>query len=70
MKNNTTPGPDGIATEMIKAFDDFGIEKVTELANQIFESGKIPEELSSTIFIMIPKIPAAFECELQRELAS
>ena len=53
MRNNIAPGPDGIKTEMIKALDDFGIEKITNLAKEIYDNGKIPEDLSRSVFIMI-----------------
>ena len=69
MKKNKAPGPDGITTEMIKALDDFGIEKITILANEIYDNGKIPEDLSRSIFIMIPKKPGAIECELHRTIS-
>ena len=45
MRNSRAPGPDGIMTEMIKAVDDFGIEKITKLADEIYENGKIPADL-------------------------
>ena len=69
MKNNKAPGPDGITTEMIKALDDFGIEKITILANEVYDNGKIPEDLSRSIFIMIPKKPDAIECELHMTIS-
>ena len=55
MRNNKAPGPDGITTEMINALDDFGIDNITKLANEISDNGKIPEDLCRSIFIMIPK---------------
>ena len=33
-------GPDGIVIEMIKALDDFGIEKLTIMANEIYDTVK------------------------------
>ena len=35
MKGNKARGPDGIVIEIIKALDDFGIEKLTIMANEI-----------------------------------
>ena len=36
------PGEDGITTEMIKAIGQFGIEKLSELYNNIYGTGHIP----------------------------
>ena len=69
MKNNKTPGPDGTATEMMKALDDSGVEIITELAHHMYDSGKIPDNLSRFIFIMIPERPGAIECELHRTIS-
>ncbi|XP_042883267.1 uncharacterized protein LOC122260182 [Penaeus japonicus] len=69
MKKNKAPGPDKIVTEMIKALDEFGIDKMTEVINEIYDSGEIPEELSKSIFIALPKKPGAIECELHRTIS-
>jgi len=45
------PSPDGVCIEMLNALEDFGIEKLTEIANKIYDSGVIPEYLSRSIFI-------------------
>ena len=37
------PGDDGITTEMLKALEEFGIEKLTDLYNEIYSSGIFPE---------------------------
>ena len=69
MRNNKASEPDGITTEMIRVLDDFGIEKITNLANAIYDNGKIPEDLSRSIFIMLPKNLGAIECELHRTIS-
>ena len=51
---------------MIKALDDFGIEKHTIMANEIYDTGTIPQDLSKSIFIALPKKPGTLECELHR----
>ena len=52
MKGNKARGLDGIVIEMIKALDDFGIEKLTIMANEIYDTGKTPQNLSKSIFSM------------------
>ena len=55
MKNNKAAGPDEIVAEMVSALDDFGLQKLTECLNEIYDTGEIPEELSKSIFIALPK---------------
>ena len=66
MKNSPegkAPGEDGINTEMLKHLDQFGIDTMTELFNDIYDSGHIPEELLQSVFITIPKKQKATKCE-------
>ena len=69
MKNNKAAGPDEIVAEMVSALDDFGIQKLTECLNEIYDTGVIPEELSKSIFIALPKKAGAIECELHRTIS-
>ena len=54
-------GPDGIVIEMIKALDDFGIDKLTIMANEIYDTVKIPQDLSKSIFLALPKKPGTIQ---------
>ena len=49
------PEEDGITTEMLKQLEEFGIEKLTELYNEIYSTGHIPEELLISVYITLPK---------------
>ena len=69
MTGNKARGPYGIVIEMSKALDDFGIEKLTIMANEIYDTGKIPQDLSKSIFIALPKKPGTIECELHRTIS-
>ena len=69
MKNNKATGPDEIAVEQIKGLGEFGIEKLTLILNEIYDSGEFPEDLSKSIFITLPKKPGAIECELHRTIS-
>ena len=40
MKRNKAARPDEITTEMLQALDEFGIEKLTELIDIVYDSGK------------------------------
>ena len=41
----------------------------TKLLNAIYDSGAIPEDLAKSVFIALPKIPGATECELHRTIS-
>jgi len=69
MKKNKAAGPDEIVTEMLTSLEDFGKEKLTEMMNEIYDSGVIPDDLSKSIFIALPKKPGATECELHRTIS-
>ncbi|GFO10081.1 endonuclease-reverse transcriptase [Plakobranchus ocellatus] len=69
MKNGKATGPDNIAAEQIKALDEFGINKITELLDEIYETGEIPKEMLKSIFIALPKKYGATECELHRTIS-
>jgi len=55
MKRNKAAGPDEIVTEMLTSLEDFGMEKLTELINKLYNSGEIPNDLSKSIFTALPK---------------
>ncbi|GFS21672.1 RNA-directed DNA polymerase from mobile element jockey-like [Elysia marginata] len=57
-------GPDGVAVEMIEALEEYGVEKLTSLLNEIYDTGEIPLDISRSVFIALPKKPGATECEL------
>ena len=46
-----------------------GIEKLTIMANEIYDTGKIPQDLSKSIFIALPKKPGTIECEFHRTIS-
>ncbi|XP_037776725.1 uncharacterized protein LOC119573587 [Penaeus monodon] len=68
MKRNEAAGPNEVVTEMIVVLEDFGIEKLTEVLNEVYDSGQIPD-LSKSIFIALPKKTGAIECESHRTIS-
>jgi len=69
MKKNKAAGPDGVVTEMIHALEDYGVDKLTEVINKIYEDGKFPEDLSRSIFITLPKKAGAVDCDQHRTIS-
>ena len=55
MKLNKATGPDGISIEMIQCLDELGVDVMTKLINRIYDTGEIPEDLTKSIFIALPK---------------
>lgn len=43
MNKNNAAGTDVIVIERLSASDNFGIDKITEVINEIYDSGIIPE---------------------------
>ena len=68
MKNRKAPGIDEITTEHLKALDDNGIKILTEICNDIYHTGYLPEELKHSIFVKLPKKPNANQCTDYRTL--
>src|SRR5688572_27679911 len=66
MKRKKACGPDNIFAELLQATEEFSVEKITEIANDMYISGNIPEDLLKSIFIALLKKPRATECELHR----
>src|SRR5215469_5102748 len=62
-------GNDGIALEMLKALGNFAVEKITTLANKIYESRELTSHMSKSVFIAIPKVQGTFECKKHRTIS-
>src|SRR5215469_13535983 len=48
---------------MLKALENFAVEKITTLANKIYESGELTNQMSKSVFIAIPKVQGTLERE-------
>ena len=68
MKCGKASGHGDIATEMMNAVDDEGIKKITELCNLVYDTGYLPPDMSSYIFVRLPKKAKATECSDYRTL--
>src|SRR5207244_2897663 len=66
MKHNKASWPENIYAELLQTAEEFSVDKITEIANDMYNSGNIPEDLLKSIFIALPKKPGATECELHR----
>ncbi|KAG1714816.1 Ribonuclease Oy [Nymphon striatum] len=69
MKKGKAIGPDEISTEMIQALGEYGTELLHKVFNEIYETGVLPEDLTKSIFITLPKQPGAIDCELHRTIS-
>ena len=69
MKDGKAPGEDGITTEMLKILEEFTIDKLTDLFNDIYNTGYLPEELAKSVYIPLPKKAKAVECGDHRTIS-
>ena len=49
--------------------DDEGIKKITELCNLVYDTGYLPPDMSSSIFVILPKKAKTTECSDYRKLS-
>ena len=68
-KQRKSTGPDGVSVKMLQALRNFGVEKLTEIANDLYNSDDIPEELTKSMFVPIPKKPGMLKCEQYRTIS-
>lgn len=64
-----TCGNDNIAAELLQGMGEKGMGIMTSLINKIYNSGYIPEEFRKSIFVPIPKVSRAQECNDFRTIA-
>ncbi|XP_042868436.1 uncharacterized protein LOC122250840 [Penaeus japonicus] len=69
MKPNKATGPDEVVTEMLKALGETGINLLHNLANKIYNSGEIPDDMLKSIFIALPKKPHTLDCDQHRTIS-
>ena len=69
MKTGKAAGPDEITIELLEPLEGIGISVITNLLNEIYNSGHIPPDISKSIFIAIPKKPGTTECEFHRTIS-
>ena len=55
MKFGTATGPGNLPVELLKALEDYGIDKITALLNEIYATCQIPPDISKSIIIALPK---------------
>ena len=55
--------------EMVEAAGEFGIEKITELANRMYSTGQVPEMRKESEFIVILKKNGAVDCNKHRRIS-
>ena len=69
MSKGKSPGDDGVMIEMLRAGGEIMADKITKVANKIYNTGNIPEEMAKSIFIAIPKKAGTVECSQHRTLS-
>lgn len=55
MKEGKAKGENGTTTEMLKLLEDFGVDSLFDLFNEICASGYIPEAMAKSVYITFPK---------------
>ena len=70
MKKSKAARPDAIVTEMLASLEYFGTKKLSTIVNNIYISGKIPDDFSKSIFIAIPKVTGTIACKLHCTISS
>lgn len=68
-KKRKATGPDDIPIEIIKLMEREGKEKLVKLFNDIYNSGKIPEDWLKSTFVTIPKKHNAKRCKDYRTIS-
>jgi len=62
-------GIDNIPAELIQSMGEKGMEIMVKLINKIYNSGYIPDDFRKSIFIPVPKVSRAQECNDFRTIA-
>ena len=55
-------GEDNISAELLQCMGEEGLEIITKMINMIYKSGHIPADFRKSIFVPLPKISKAQDC--------
>lgn len=55
MKNNKTPGPDGLSVEFFKTFFDACAPLLLDVYSEIMDGGAAPASMSQSVFVLLKK---------------
>ena len=69
IKNNKSPGIDGIPAELLKASGEAGLKALLELCNKIWTTGVWPEDWITSVFITLPKKGDLGNCDNYRTIS-
>ena len=64
-----SPGEDEIPAELLQALGTSGKEEITTLINDIYQTGVIPKDFTSGIFVALPKVNKATNCSDHRTIS-
>jgi len=69
LKNNKSPGNDGITGEMIKHGKPHLIEEIHQLCNEAWETSIAPTEWKKSVLVLLHKKGSAMKCSNYRTIA-
>ena len=69
MSSGKAKGVDNIPTESLRALNDTGVLTLTRLCNDMYKTAYIPEDLRTSVFIVLPKKANAIECSDHRTIS-
>ena len=55
-------GEDNISAELLQCMGEEGLEIITKMINMIYKSGHISEDFRKSVFVPLPKISKAQDC--------
>ena len=68
-KHKKAVGPDNVYAEELSALEDFGIEQLISIMNEVCDTGCIPNYLLKSVFIASPKRSGTIECQNHRTIS-
>lgn len=63
MKRGKAEGGDKFTTEMLRAAGDTASESIAEIANSIYHTGQITEQMCISVFVTITTVSVTLECD-------
>lgn len=69
LRNNKSPGSDGVTAEMLKLSGEKGVKILWELCNQVWNTGTWPPEWAESIFIPLHKKGRTENCSNYRTIS-